>query len=504
MIKVFSKKYVFAAIAVFLLIGGGLVFFKGKGKEKYGFVVAQRKTIIQQVSVTGRIKPAESVDLGFETTGKVSQVLAEVGDKVSLGQVLVRLENSELVAQLNQAKAGLEIQQAKLEELEKGTRPEELAVYQAKLESAQVSLAESEKNLRDKIADAFTKADDSVRNKTDQFFFNPRSASPSFNLTISDSQLKSEIEKQRFVIESILNAWGDSLESAKADLETVRQFLDNIALAVNSLTPTASLSQTTIDTYKVNVSTARTNVSSATTALVVAEQETNTAMANLVLAGKELELKQAKALPEQISVQKSLVDQSQSQIDLVLAQLRKTVLVSPLNGVVTRQEARVGETVSLNSSLVSVISSSKFEIEANIPEADVAKVKVGDTAKVTLDAFGLEKVFEVRVSQVDPGETIVEGVAVYKTKFQFLKEQEEVKSGMTANIDILTATAENVLAIPQRAIVSKNGGKYVLVLDANNNTEEREVKTGLRDANGNMEIVQGLNEGEKIVLNSSK
>ncbi len=456
------------------------------------------------MSVTGRIKPAESVDLSFETTGKVSQVLAEVGDKVSLGQVLVRLENSELVAQLNQAKAGLEIQQAKLEELEKGTRPEELAVYQAKLESAQVSLAESEKNLRDKIADAFTKADDSVRNKTDQFFFNPRSASPSFNLTISDSQLKSEIEKQRFVIESILNAWGDSLESAKADLETVRQFLDNIALAVNSLTPTASLSQTTIDTYKVNVSTARTNVSSATTALVVAEQETNTAMANSVLAGKELELKQAKALPEQISVQKSLVDQSQSQIDLVLAQLRKTVLVSPLNGVVTRQEARAGETVSLNSSLVSVISSSKFEIEANIPEADVAKVKVGDTAKVTLDAFGLEKVFEVRVSQVDPGETIVEGVAVYKTKFQFLKEQEEVKSGMTANIDILTATAENVLAIPQRAIVSKNGGKYVLVLDANNNTEEREVKTGLRDANGNMEIVQGLNEGEKIVLNSSK
>ena len=95
-------------------------------------------------------------------------------------------------------------------------------------------------------------------------------------------------------------------------------------------------------------------------------------------------------------------------------------------------------------------------------------------------------------------------MAVYKTKFQFLKEQEEVKSGMTANIDILTATAENVLAIPQRAIVSKNGGKYVLVLDANNNTEEREVKTGLRDANGNMEIVQGLNEGEKIVLNSSK
>jgi len=504
MIKVFSKKYVFAAIAVFLLIGGGLVFFKSKGKEKYDFVVVQRKTITQQVSVTGRIKPAESVDLSFETTGKVSQVLAEVGDKVSLGQVLVRLENSELVAQLNQAKAGLEIQQAKLEELEKGTRPEELAVYQAKLESAQVSLAESEKNLRDKIADAFTKADDSVRNKTDQFFFNPRSASPSFNLTISDSQLKSEIEKQRFVIESILNAWGDSLESAKADLETVRQFLDNIALAVNSLTPTASLSQTTIDTYKANVSTARTNVSSATTALVVAEQETNTAMANSVLAGKELELKQAKALPEQISVQKSLVDQSQSQIDLVLAQLRKTVLVSPLNGVVTRQEARAGETVSLNSSLVSVISSSKFEIEANIPEADVAKVKVGDTAKVTLDAFGLEKVFEVRVSQVDPGETIVEGVAVYKTKFQFLKEQEEVKSGMTANIDILTATAENVLAIPQRAIVSKNGGKYVLVLDANNNTEEREVKTGLRDANGNMEIVQGLNEGEKIVLNSSK
>ncbi len=102
--------------------------------------------------------------------------------------------------------------------------------------------------------------------------------------------------------------------------------------------------------------------------------------------------------------------------------------------------------------------------------------------------------------KIDPAETIIEGVATYKTTLQFSGNDERVKSGMTANIDILTAKAENVIAIPQRAVAQKeNGDKIVKILKDDGVVEERKVTTGLKGSDGNIEITEGIQEGEKII-----
>jgi multidrug efflux pump subunit AcrA (membrane-fusion protein) len=151
-----------------------------------------------------------------------------------------------------------------------------------------------------------------------------------------------------------------------------------------------------------------------------------------------------------------------------------------------------------------MMSNDGFKVEANIAEADIAKVQPGQKANITLDAYGSDVVFEAVVVRIDPGETIIEGVPTYKTVFKFTTADNRVKSGMTANIDIIGQSKENVVAVPLRAVSNKNGGKFVTIQKDPKTTEEVKVKTGIRGADGLVEITEGLNEGDTVVVGEVK
>jgi HlyD family secretion protein len=492
------KKPIFIiGLVVIVVIIVGYFYFSKTKKPDYEVIIAKNGTVIQEVSVTGKVKPAENVDLAFEKSGKVAWVNAKVGDKVFIGQTLVTLVNGDISAQLDQAKAAVSEQQAKLDELKKGTRPEEIQIQQVKVDNAKADLI-------DKIQDAYTKSDDAVRNKVDQVFSNPRTVNPQLNSYLNiESALKTDIEWRRFLIESKLNSWESSLGVVKINLNEIKLFLDKIALAINNTGANSNLSQTTLDTWKSDISTARTNINTAIVNLSSSES-------TLAVEENQLILEKAGNTPEQIANQEAKVEQAEANVKNYQAQLEKTILWAPINGIITKQDAKKGEIVAANSVIISIISSPEFsaqsalgglgwEIEANVPEADIAKIKIGDSAKITLDAYGSDIFFDVNVVKIDPGETIIEGVATYKTTFQFTKKDERVKSGMTANIDILTNKHENVITIPQRAVISQNGDKIVKILEGEN-IKEKKVKTGLRGSDGDIEIIEGIKEGDKVIV----
>ncbi len=465
---------IISVIALISLIAGGYAYFGREGKPAVDVAVAKRGDLIQEVSVTGRVKPAETIDLAFEKSGKIAQVYARVGDRASAGAALVTLENSELSAELLKAEAGVESAKAELLRRE-------------------VLLENAAENIVDKLQDAYTKADDAVRNKADQFFSNPRSPNPRLNFSPIDSQLKTNLEWERFLVEQTLEKWKSHLDEltargnpapaigeAKQNLNQVKRFLDGAGLAVNSAAPSASLTQATIDAWKSDVSTARSNV--------------NTAIANLTAAEEKLRTAEADIPPQQAKIKEAEANAASHRV-----QLAKTVLRAPASGLITRQDAKVGEIVSANTPIVSLISAVEFEVEANVPEADIAKVKVGNTAKATLDAYGSDAVFALEVVAIDPAETVIDGVATYRVTFQFLGKDERIKSGMTANVDIATERRENVITIPQRAVITKNGDKVVRLLDGEVEREVR-VRIGLRGSDGSIEIVEGVSEGDRVVI----
>lgn len=508
---------------------------------------AEIKTIIQEVSVTGKIKPADSIDLSFERSGKINNIYANVGDKVSAGQTLVAIDNATVLANLAGARAQLDSANAKLNELIRGTRPEEIKIAETAVINAQKSLADQETNLnnvrqtadinlanlygktKDILNDAYAKADNSINTQIADLFSNSTTSNPQLTFTATNSQAKTDSETQRVLTEAALKilksevdnlpadypGMDNSLANSKKQLIVMRNFLTRLSTAVNSA---AGLTSTTLDTYKSSVNTAWTNINTAITninnqeqliagqkisnknSIDTAQKTVNDAQNALLSAKDSLAYKKAGNAPEQIEAQKAAVKQAEAQIRNYEIQLNQSTLKSPINGIVTEQDAKIGQNVSANIIIVSIISEAKFQIESNIAEADIAKVKIDNIASITLDAYGSDVIFEAKVISIDPAETVIEGVSTYKTTLEFTKEDDAIKSGMTANIDILTAKKENVIAIPQRTVITKAGQKTVLVDMGNGQQEERQIETGLRGSDGNIEIISGLKAGEKVII----
>ena len=103
--------------------------------------------------------------------------------------------------------------------------------------------------------------------------------------------------------------------------------------------------------------------------------------------------------------------------------------------------------------MLSLVNNGGLKIQTYVSEADVAKIKVGDTANVTLDAFGTDTVFPATVTTIDSAETQVSGVPSYLVTLHFVDSEPQVKDGMTGNIHVILAEDDNVIAVPMPARV---------------------------------------------------
>ena len=475
---VIEHKIISGVILMVVLFIGYKIFSSGNNNEET-FVV-KRGDVVQKVIVNGKTKPVHAVNLGFESTGKVSAVYAGIGTRVTVGQHLVSLDSSETYANLLKAKASLASEQAKLDELKKGTRPEEIAVAETEVANAETTLSDAKKNLQDKVVDIIT-------NNVDQLFSNPHTANPQFNLTVIDSQLKNDINFQRSQIEYLIKNW--TVDTGDTNIPAISAFIDNVAIAVNSQSATPSLTQSTIDGYKSSISTSRST-------LITAKESLNNAKSSLTLANKNLILKKSGNTPEAIKAEVAQVSQGEAEVQSIEAALSKMTIRSPQNGVVTVQDAKVGEIVTPGKTLVSIISDSDLEIESNVSEISIGKVAVGNPVAITFDAFPGE-VFDGAVTYIEPGETVVDGVVNYKVTVAFSKIYLEVKSGLTSKLEIITAVKKDVVIVPQYALQTLSDGIFVLEKEGKKFSKVP-VSVGIRGQDGSVEIISGVSPGDII------
>ncbi|MCA9374148.1 HlyD family efflux transporter periplasmic adaptor subunit [Candidatus Peregrinibacteria bacterium] len=179
---------------------------------------------------------------------------------------------------------------------------------------------------------------------------------------------------------------------------------------------------------------------------------------------------------------------------------RDTLLLSPIDGVVTFIHGKIGENVSISEAALSsflTIQADELLVEANIPETDIAKINVGDKVEMTIDAFDFTEKFQGTVVGIDTAETIIQGVVYYQIKTAFNLDDERLKSGMTTNLEIVTAEKEDVIIIPARAINFEDSTRYVQVL-RNGAPEKVTITTGL-ESDQFVEVTSGLEEGDQII-----
>jgi RND family efflux transporter MFP subunit len=522
-----------------------------KKKIPYDYVEVQRRDIQHDIRSTGTVQPATTVDLAFERGGKIGTTQVDVGSVVKAGQTLMTISAPELSAQLAQAEAGLDAQSALLEQLKKGARSEDIALTESQLTAAEKSLQDAETNVdnvrqktttdlantydgvADVLRDAYAKADDAVNKQTDGMFNGALSANPSLTYLISDLSLKDDAESKRVNVNDVLRTFqlsvdgltGDesvrdkALQDAELHLTSILNFLESVSKTLNT---TVSVPVPTVTAYKTSINLARTNVTAALTnvnarkqaiatarnanqtAIAAAQTALDSAQSAVASTQAALNLKKASATPEQLAIQEAQVKQAAANVAAVQSQREKTVIRAPIDGTISKKNVTAGEIVSPNTPVLALISSAQFEIDTTISEADIAFVKTGQSATITLDAYGKMTSFDAMVTQVEPAQTVVNGVGTYKTTLQFVKPDDRIKAGMTANINIIVETKPNVLAVPASAVIIKDADRYVLVDTGAAQPNEKKVAVGITGSDGYVEILDGISEGNRVIAFSSQ
>ena len=175
-------------------------------------------------------------------------------------------------------------------------------------------------------------------------------------------------------------------------------------------------------------------------------------------------------------------------------------LRAPFTGVITRLDVKVGEIATAGQANVAMDGVGLFQIESFIPEVYIANLKVGNPAEVTLDAYGSTVGFSAKIISIDPAETIRDGISTYKTKLQFVAENSRIKSGMTANLLIISLQKPDTIAVPLSAIITLDGQKIVK-LKVGEEVVDQPVELGETGALGSTEIISGLKVGDEVILN---
>lgn len=507
--KLFSK-FRIIWISVALIVVVGYLSFTRQGGTKYQFVTVQKGSVIETVSITGNTVPMQSVSLGFQNTGTIAQVFRKLGDKINAGEVIARLNIAGLSAALQQAQANVDIQQAKLDGLKAGSRPADIASSQAALQKEQQDLINLYSSISDASAAGYAKANDAVRTQLGTFFSNAETNQPQLLFETINSQAASDAMSLRVSASIELNAWQQELlninssQSSDSLSAALKKSLTHLVVVQNLLTTVSktldgniSLSASQLATDKANVTSGLTEVNAAINSLNTISQNIASQQSTVAQTQAQLTLKQAGSTPEDIAAQQAQVEQAKAGVASAEANLQNSEIAAPIIGIITQQDAKVGQLAIPGTPLVSIIGNNGFEVDAGASETDVGKLDVGNKVKMTLDAFPNE-IFDGAVFYIAPAQTNTQGVITYQIKISFDKFDQRIKSGLTANINIESKHKDGVLILPQYAILQNDQGTFVEVLE-NNKVKQNPVTLGIQDQKGNVEIISGVTSGEQVL-----
>lgn len=206
--------------------------------------------------------------------------------------------------------------------------------------------------------------------------------------------------------------------------------------------------------------------------------------------------------PEERHAKKLASEAAREDLRTLRAQMEKSVIRAPFDGRITRVDLRSGETASIGARAFRIVREAGLVIEARVPESDIVKLSSGMEASVTFDALDSSDVFQAKVVAIDPSATVVQDVVSYVVTFEVSGIDSRLRDGMSADIDVVTAKRDRVLAVPFRALIVRGEKTFVTLSGPNGATEEVQVKTGLEGDDGTVEVLSGLKEGDTIVVSA--
>lgn len=261
---------------------------------------------------------------------------------------------------------------------------------------------------------------------------------------------------------------------------------------------------------------------------LIAELDTSEVMANLNMAKADLkkaevdldnarnEYKRKEALFREelvtqqqfdnakkiLSIAEAGLEMAKAAVDVAELQYRYSFIRSPVDGVISERPVDVGDTATPGPVIASVVDPRNLYINAPIDEADVGSVMLGQTVRITFDAY-LGRVFYGRVIRISP---VVTGAKLeartFEVRVSVPGDGIVLKPGMSADVEIITGEAKDTLVVPSQAVIEKGEEKIVYVFEGGR-ARQRKVEIGIYNWNFT-EIRRGVVEGEKIIITPDK
>lgn len=356
--------------------------------------------------------------------------------------------------------------------------------------------------------------------------------SNSDNIEEVSNHLLSSLQDTFYLLEVCFYALENTITSFDFTQITLDNFKNIINTNKNQINASISNLQNSNFNYSNSILAYHTNLSSAQDALrqaqvnlsdaiskaednlrliiVSGEQQTSLAEGRLDSAQKAYDLARINLnrlkTPANIDDRKlaqSQLDQAMSNLEMIEKQIEENQIKAPIVGQVTKINYEIGEQISGLDPVISLLTENNFEIEIYVAESDISKLEINNEALITFDALDDDYQLLGRVYFIEPAATSISDVIYYKVKIELDLSDSDfslIKSGMTANVDIITNFKKQVFTLPLRAVLSRdNGDRYVRVLESKD-LKEVSVQVGLSGDQGLVEVISNeLQEGDLIV-----
>lgn len=454
-------------------------------------VVLDKATYVdlkQTVLATGQVTSNTDLALSFNSSGIVKTLKVKVGDVVKKGDILATIDQGSALAVLTQARGAYASAQARLKKTIEGSSNEEINLAQVALDQAKLTQKTLVDNAYQNLLNSTPEA---VPDKLTNDYAAP-TISGTYTLGKEGSiliKMYSSTGGYAFNFSGLVNGSGNVATNTSQPLGNSGLYIKFPSTASqNILDWVIAIPNMKASNYLANYN--------------AYQQALTQSQSTIDQKAAELAVKKAQARGADIDLAQADIISAEGQLQAAQTKYDDTILRAPADGTITSIDIKLGEISEAQKPVIVLQDVSNLYIEAKINESSIANVVIGQKVSMTFDAFGTSRIFDGVVMHVDPGATTTDGIVNYKIKVSINSTDPAIRSGMNADIAIVTGEKTHALVIPKAAIISHDGKFYVNVVSdvSDKKYKEQEIQTGLTGDGNRIEVTSGLSEGADIAI----
>ncbi len=501
------KRLIIFLLIIGLLAAGFFAFGRVRSQQQVAETLASLQTqtvgrddLIATIGATGIVRSNQTATLLWQTSGSVAAVNVQVGDRVTVDQVLAELGQNSLSQNIILALADLVAAQRDLEDL-----------LNAELQQAQAlqAIEDAEQALEDLFdtelqqalgLQSIANAEEAVENAERRVQYLQATAGQADIDAAKAQVLLAEQALER--AQEQFDPWADRPENnltranLLANLSAKRQEYDDAVRRLNALQSTGN---------PVAIARAEADLLAAQAELLNAQNEfrdlqdgpsqAQVALAEAQLADAKREYDRIKDGPDPDDIASIEARISAAEATLALAQIS-----APFNGVVTEGVLKPGDQVAAGSPAFRIDDLSRLLVDVEVSEVDINRVQEGQPVVMTFDAV-LAREYHGTVTEVGLVGTEVQGAVSFNVVVEIEDADENVRPGMTSGVNIVVSQLQDVVVVPNRAVRVQEGERVVYIIVDGQLPEAVLVELG-SSSDTHSEVIGGeLKEGDELVLN---